>query len=58
MVRRCLCGPWVRLTFVLFCFVFLCNWVRWDMSDRPLVFVALGAFFVETRELPSTALMS
>ena len=46
MVRRCLCGPWVRLTFVLFCFVYLCKWVRWDMSDRPLVCVALGAFFV------------
>lgn len=35
-----------HLTFALLCFVYLCNWVRWDMSNKAPGVRSTGGFFV------------
>ena len=36
----------MRLTFVLFCFVYLISGVKWDMSDQSPWCLRTGGFFV------------
>jgi hypothetical protein len=44
--ERCPALPGSRSIFVLFCFVYLLQWVRWDMSDRGPWCLRTGGFLI------------